>query len=117
MTPISFTSVFLLLALVYTCYAEVDRPDYIECENNSECASDHCCVIGPYRYSYPQCLPMKIKGEICRPGSASTQNMTLEYPNGLVLKLTDVHYILCPCADGLSCDIKEGVCMKRKSLI
>ncbi|XP_076758719.1 astakine [Xylocopa sonorina] len=110
MTPISFTFVLLLLGLVYTCHAQDKRPDYIQCENNSECPSDNCCVLGPYRYSYPQCLPRITKGEICRPSSSSTQNMTLEYPNGLVLKLTDVHYILCPCADGLSCDLKEGVC-------
>ena len=53
---------------------------------------------------------MQEEGDICRPASASTINMTVGYPDGSELTLNNVHYILCPCTDGLSCDVKEGVC-------
>lgn len=36
--------------------------------------------------------------------------MTVGYPNGAEITLKEVHYILCPCASGLACDLKEGVC-------
>lgn len=55
---------------------------------------------------------MQKEGDICRPASASTIDMTVGYPDGSELTLKNVHYILCPCADGLSCDIKDGVCRK-----
>lgn len=64
------------------------------------------------RYSLPQCKAMQKEGEVCRPGNVSTLNVTLGYPDGSELTLKDVYYIFCPCADGLSCDIKEGVCNK-----
>lgn len=67
-------------------------------------------ILGPLRYSIPQCKSMQKKGEICRPGNVSTLNVTVGYPDGTELKLEDVHYIFCPCVDGLLCDAKEGVC-------
>lgn len=63
---------------------------------------------GPIRYSTPQCKPLLSLGDTCRPASASTINMTAAYPDGTQVLLTDVHYIMCPCADGLFCD--RGVC-------
>ncbi|XP_076166195.1 astakine [Ptiloglossa arizonensis] len=106
MAPIFVTS-FLLF--VSSCLSRVEsRPEYIHCQSNLECAPGHCCSIGPIRYSIPQCKPMQEEGEVCRPGSASTINMTATYPDGVQVLLTDVHYIMCPCADGLSCN--GGVC-------
>nr|XP_034179903.1 uncharacterized protein LOC117604180 isoform X1 [Osmia lignaria] len=109
MTPIFVTS-FLFFILSCSSRAQPARPDYIRCQNNLECESGYCCTIGPIRYSIPECRAMQKEGEICRPGSASAINMTVGYPDGALVTLTDVHYILCPCANGLSCDAKEGVC-------
>ncbi|XP_076663147.1 astakine [Andrena cerasifolii] len=101
---------FLLFALSGVSRMESIRPDYIHCQTNLECEPGYCCTIGPMRYSIPQCKPMQEEGNICRPGSVSTLNMTATYPDGAEVLLTDVHYILCPCVDGLACDTKEGVC-------
>ncbi|XP_071866915.1 uncharacterized protein isoform X2 [Bombus fervidus] len=111
MTPIFVISVFLF-ALTCPCNAQADRSDDIRCQSNTECQPGHCCTIGPMRYSVPQCKAMQKEGEVCRPGNVSTLNVTLGYPDGSQLTLKDVYYIFCPCADGLSCDIKEGVCNK-----
>ncbi|XP_043517845.1 astakine-like isoform X2 [Frieseomelitta varia] len=109
MTPIFVLSVFLF-ALAYLCNAQANELDYTYCQSNSECQPGYCCTIGPIRYSIPQCRPMQEEGDTCRPASASTINMTVGYPDGSELTLNNVHYILCPCADELSCDVKEGVC-------
>ncbi|XP_054001716.1 astakine-like [Hylaeus anthracinus] len=108
MAPIFVTS-FLLFVSSYLSCAE-SRPDYIHCVSNSECELGHCCSIGPIRYSVPQCSPMKEEGEECRPGSANPVNMTVSYPDLETVELTDVHYIFCPCAHGLSCD--RGICKR-----
>nr|XP_003708605.1 PREDICTED: astakine-like [Megachile rotundata]XP_012153357.1 PREDICTED: astakine-like [Megachile rotundata] len=109
MTPI-FVTLFLLFVLSCSSRAQTNRPDYIQCQSNAECDSGYCCNIGPLRYSIPQCKVMQAEGEICRPGSTSPTNMTLGYPDGALVTLTNVHYILCPCANGLTCDTKEGIC-------
>lgn len=101
----------ILLAFLFSfsCLSHVTgRPDYIRCQNNLECGAGHCCTIGAVRYSIPQCRPMQAVGETCRPSSASTINMTAAYPDGAQVLLTDVHYILCPCDDGLFCN--QGTC-------
>ncbi|XP_078033023.1 astakine isoform X2 [Augochlora pura] len=106
MASILLTSILLLS---FSCFSHAtNRPDYIRCQNNLECGPEYCCTIGANRYSTPQCKPMQALGEMCRPGSASTINMTASYPDGAQVLLTNVHFILCPCADGLFCD--RGVC-------
>ncbi|XP_076301406.1 astakine [Lasioglossum baleicum] len=101
--------ILLAFLLSFSCLSHATgRPDYIHCQNNLECGAGHCCTIGAIRYSTPQCRPMQAAGETCRPSSASTINMTASYPDGAQVLLTDVHYILCPCADGLFCD--QGTC-------
>nr|XP_033322205.1 astakine-like [Megalopta genalis] len=98
-----------ILLLSFSCLSHAtDRPDYIHCQNNLECGPGYCCSIGANRYSTPQCRPMHAVGEVCRPGIPSTINMTASYPDGVQVQLTNVHYILCPCADGLFCNL--GVC-------
>ncbi|KZC05910.1 Astakine [Dufourea novaeangliae] len=106
-TPILLVSILLFTSRCILGSAE-DRPEYIHCQSNLECGPGHCCSIGPIRYSIPQCRPMQAEGEICRPASEFPINMTAAYPDGAQVLLTDVHYILCPCANGLSCD--KGVC-------
>lgn len=109
MSAASITS-FLLLALSSVSCLENSRPNYIQCQSNLECDLGYCCTIGPIRYSIPQCKPLQDVGQVCRPGSVTPINMTVSYPDGAQVLLTDVHYILCPCADGLTCNAKEGMC-------
>lgn len=108
MTPILFTS-FLLLTFSYNCRAQ-KVPENSHCKTSSECAPDHCCVIGGIRYSVPQCLPLLGEGDTCRPGSNITISGELTYPDGSTLTVKEAHYILCPCGDKLVCDTEKGVC-------
>ncbi|XP_031842949.1 astakine [Nomia melanderi] len=110
-TRAEMTSIFLTAILLFSfgCFSHAaSRPDYIECQSNLDCEVGHCCTIGPIRYSTPQCKPLLSVGSTCRPGSASTINMTASYPDGTEVLLTDVHYIMCPCDNSLFCD--RGVC-------
>ncbi|KAL0108021.1 hypothetical protein PUN28_014943 [Cardiocondyla obscurior] len=79
-----------------------------ECSTNSDCEKS-CCLLGPSRYAVPTCMPFQQKGEQCRV-NADTITTKLTYPDDSEKTVNDVHYILCPCADGLSCDPKRGVC-------
>lgn len=85
-------------------------PTYTQCQSNSECAADHCCAISPIRYSVPLCRPLQAEGEPCRPVADTTFNLTVTYPNGDQADLTKIHYVICPCASGLICDKKTGIC-------
>ncbi|XP_012345115.1 astakine-like [Apis florea] len=102
-----FVISFLLFVLAYPCHTQ---NDYIKCQTSSECRPNHCCTLGPIRYSIPQCKPMQGKGEVCRPTNV-TFNVTLGYPDGSLLKIEDVHFIFCPCIDGFSCE--KGVCKEK----
>ncbi|KOC63709.1 Astakine [Habropoda laboriosa] len=111
MTPIFVASVFLFALTCPSC-AQANIPDYTHCQSNADCAPTQCCTIGGARYSIPECKAMQEEGEVCRPGNPSTLNVTLGYPDGSEITLKDVHFIFCLCADGLSCDVKEGICKK-----
>ncbi|CAK9795021.1 unnamed protein product [Anthophora plagiata] len=109
MTPIFVASV-LLFALTCSFGAQVNRPDYIQCESNEDCPPGHCCTLGAVRYSIPQCKPMQEEGNVCRPGDPVTLNVTLGYPDNTEITIKGVHFLFCPCADGLTCDKKGGFC-------
>ncbi|XP_011861926.1 PREDICTED: astakine-like [Vollenhovia emeryi] len=79
------------------------------CVTNSECQTDSCCVLGASRYVIPTCMPFQQIGETCRV-NAATITTNLSYPDNSQLEVTAVHFILCPCAAGLSCDSKHGTC-------
>lgn len=49
--------------------------------------------------------------EPCRPASDEQMNTTITYLDGQVVSLYNVHMIMCPCMDGLSCDLKTGRCV------
>ncbi|EGI67870.1 Astakine [Acromyrmex echinatior] len=78
-----------------------------QCATNTECKSNFCCLLGPMRYSIPTCMPFQQKDEQCRV-NAETITTILTYPDTSQIEVKDIHYILCPCADGLSC--KHGIC-------
>ncbi|XP_032665598.1 astakine-like [Odontomachus brunneus] len=79
------------------------------CTTNSDCSSDKCCLLPPSRYAIPNCMPLQQKGDQCRI-NANTITTNLTYPDNSQLKVVNVHYILCPCATGLSCNLKNGIC-------
>ncbi|XP_033215586.1 astakine-like [Belonocnema kinseyi] len=109
-----FTLVIMITTMLnfISSAATNTRPEYIGCQNNDECAPGFCCSILPDKYSAPRCNPLREDGEMCRP-KASTFNTTLHYPDGASVELTNVHYIICPCADDLTCDISDGVCRDK----
>lgn len=78
-----------------------------KCTTNLDCPSDLCCLLGPSRFAIPTCMQFQQKGEQCRV-NADTVTANLTYPNDSRLETKDVHFILCPCTDGLSC--KRGIC-------
>ncbi|XP_018338557.1 PREDICTED: astakine-like [Trachymyrmex septentrionalis] len=65
--------------------------------------------LGPTRYTKPTCMPFQQKGEQCRV-NAETITTNLTYPDTSEIAVKDIHYILCPCADGLFCNPKRGIC-------
>ncbi|KYN41891.1 hypothetical protein ALC56_03712 [Trachymyrmex septentrionalis] len=54
-------------------------------------------------------MPFQQKGEQCRV-NAETITTNLTYPDTSEIAVKDIHYILCPCADGLFCNPKRGIC-------
>ncbi|RLU18611.1 hypothetical protein DMN91_008968 [Ooceraea biroi] len=63
----------------------------------------------PSRYATPACMPFQQRGEQCRV-NADTISTNLTYPDDSRIEVESIHYILCPCADGLSCNFKKGIC-------
>ena len=45
------------------------------------------------RYSVPYCQRLKQLGDSCRPASDTPSNLTLSYPNGLEVSVTDVYNV------------------------
>lgn len=62
------------------------------------------------RYSLPQCEKKLQLHETCRPASDEPFNTTVTYPDGEVVSLTNMHMLVCPCANGLVCDPRSGRC-------
>ncbi|XP_018308071.1 astakine [Mycetomoellerius zeteki] len=79
------------------------------CTTNTDCEPNLCCLLGPSRYSIPACMPFQQEGEQCRV-NAKTITTNLSYPDNTQIEVKDIHFILCACADGLSCDPKDGIC-------
>ncbi|KYN16810.1 Astakine [Trachymyrmex cornetzi] len=79
------------------------------CATNTECEPNSCCLLGPMRYTRPTCMPFQQKGEQCRV-NADTITANLTYPDNSQIEVKDIHFILCPCANGLSCNSKLGIC-------
>ncbi|XP_034940358.1 astakine-like [Chelonus insularis] len=87
-----------------------DPSSISECTHDNDCNNDECCVIGPIRYSVPQCKKLLERDEFCRPMSTPLFNVTLGYPDGSQIHLKKVHYIFCPCAQGLTCNRSDELC-------
>jgi len=54
-------------------------------------------------------MPFQQEYEQCRV-NAETITTNLSYPDNSQLEVKGVHFILCPCADGLSCNPERGIC-------
>ncbi|XP_039310996.1 astakine [Solenopsis invicta] len=106
MTPISGILI-LVISIMATSSISSVVPSYQKCNTNEDCKSSSCCLLGPSRYALPSCMPYQQKGEQCRM-NADTITTNLSYPDNSQIEVKDIHLILCPCADGLSCDF--GIC-------
>ncbi|XP_043467165.1 astakine-like isoform X2 [Leptopilina heterotoma] len=106
---ISSILVIVMTAMVFST-AQLDRT----CKSSEECPAGYCCTLQPTRYSIPTCSPMIKEGLVCKP-SINIINTTLSYPNGNQLTIWNVHYIMCPCEDGLVCDRRAGGICKSVS--
>ena len=67
------------------------------------------------RYSIPQCQKKQQLEEICRPASEEAVNTTVTYPDGAAVPLYNVYLVMCPCAEGLTCDERTGKCSEFDS--
>ena len=61
------------------------------------------------RYSTPSCQALGVTGDTCRRGSVEPVNVTVGYPDGNLVDLTNVYRILCPCAEGYVCN-EQNTC-------
>ncbi|XP_026288493.1 astakine-like isoform X2 [Frankliniella occidentalis] len=115
--PLSPVLLAVLVAVLAGGAAAVPaaRPGYIECVDSSECGPWECCVLGGGRFSLPRCAPVSDVGDPCRPGApygaVQPINTTVVYPDGTVVNLPAVYLHMCPCANGLSCDRPDAVCV------
>jgi len=103
------------VSLVHSLHGPEDVPErhefagFKKCGTNSECPSNLCCLLGGSRYAIPSCSSFQQKDEQCRV-NAEMLTTNLTYPDNSQIEVKDIHLILCPCADGLSCDPKRGIC-------
>ncbi|XP_058795458.1 astakine-like [Phymastichus coffea] len=105
------TGLFVLLSVVACTLAEnqSQSASNVECKSDTDCKRGYCCAIGQQRYSYPQCQPLRAKGDLCRPGEPLLVSGPFYYPD-ITVTLSNVHLTLCPCADDLVCSRTDGQC-------
>ncbi|GAB6023275.1 hypothetical protein CHUAL_008087 [Chamberlinius hualienensis] len=76
----------------------------------------HSCYfifsVGMMRYSFPSCLRYGKEGDYCL-GNSQPRNVTLYYPNGLQLDLSEVHTLFCPCDATMALSCRQGTCQSR----
>lgn len=130
MSPILSVLLITTVALVSSLSPLISE----RCTTDSECPQEKCCVLGlflpllliilqyysdmfnvngiilaPIRYAMPSCIQYQRMGEQCRV-NASTITTNLSYPDNSQLEVKDVNYIMCPCAEGTSCNPQTGLC-------
>jgi len=86
-----------------------------ECTQASDCSPGECCVIGMMRYSMPMCLSMGKEGDYCRMND-QPKNVTLYYPNGASLDLTNAYTLFCPCETQFGLTCSQGVCQDLENM-
>nr|ABQ23255.1 astakine 2a [Pacifastacus leniusculus]ABQ23256.1 astakine 2b [Pacifastacus leniusculus] len=79
------------------------------CSSTASCGPSSCCRVGQMRYSIPTCVPHGDLGDWCKI-SAESQDMTLNYPNDLQIKIEDGYLGMCPCRAGLVCSRTSSTC-------
>ncbi|RWR99439.1 astakine-like protein, partial [Dinothrombium tinctorium] len=73
-----------------------------DCKRAKDCGPDSCCVLSHNRHSSPQCKKLGDLNDSCNDGN-KRGNVELTYPNGAVVKASDVYTHFCPCKTGLTC--------------
>ncbi|XP_014486827.1 PREDICTED: astakine-like [Dinoponera quadriceps] len=104
MSPILGVLLIAAVALMSPCVQSTQM-----CTKDAECPKDLCCLLGPIRYATPHCMPYQQPGQQCRV-NAETITTNLTYPDNSRLEVKDVNFILCPCAEGSSCNPRTGIC-------
>ncbi|KYN05408.1 PREDICTED: astakine-like [Cyphomyrmex costatus] len=109
MSPMSSIVILITSIVVFPNIDPVisSFPAFQICKTNTECNSNSCCLLKPSRYAIPTCMPFQQEGEQCRV-NAETITTNLTYPDNSEMEVINISFILCPCADGLSC--KNGIC-------
>lgn len=102
-------TVVALIVVMWTDRQAYAGPSLPECKASSGCGPDACCLVGFERYSFPRCAPRGNVGDWCRIQN-SPREMTLGYPNGLVLELQEAYHGFCPCRAGLLCSRTTSQC-------
>ncbi|GFU31961.1 hypothetical protein NPIL_202961 [Nephila pilipes] len=75
----------LVFCFVYVAVAEVNK----KCSTNDDCDQGECCTSGLFLSG--KCKKLKAEGEWCVPGIGEREK----------------YYLMCPCAEGLSCQAEE----------
>ena len=101
---------FFVCAVALLAAAVNGRPRYIECTDSLECGIGFCCSLGQGRFSLPRCLPLGEVNSVCSPKAHRPFNVTVSYPDGEVVELTNIHHLMCPCHPGLACSDRTGTC-------
>lgn len=83
-----------------------------ECTKALDCGPGECCVLGMMRYSSPSCLRVGKEGDYCL-GTNAPRNLTLSYPNGLTLNISEVFTLFCPCDETMALSCRQGMCQSR----
>ena len=67
-------------------------------------------VAGGSQYTSASCVTLREEGAACRTNTPP-MDIVLSYPNGDTVNLTNVYYIICDCAAGLTC--VQGTCVRN----
>ncbi|CAM1307233.1 Uncharacterised protein g4556 [Pycnogonum litorale] len=76
------------------------------CTSPDDCLPGECCVISMNRFSIPLCTPLGQLKEHCIMDNEA-YDTDLYYPNSLVVNVTEIHRLFCPCDRKFICHKNE----------
>lgn len=109
---LSFAVIAIIACTMLSLVESAPGSPRFECTKALDCEPGECCVIGMMRYSFPSCLRYGKEGDYCL-GNSQPRNVTLYYPNGLTMNLSEVHTLFCPCDATMALSCRQGTCQSR----
>jgi len=109
MLQFKLVAVLMLASMVHFLSADIP-PWYNGCVNTDECAATECCLLGGAPYSIAMCHALLEEGNTCRPNNLPL-DITVHYPSGDIVDLTNVYRNVCDCGAGLTCI--DGYCVRN----